>query len=231
MRIVVLDGYTLNPGDNPWTGLQRLGDLTVFDRTPALEVVPRAREADVIVVNKVRLGREQIALLPQLKYITVTATGFDCVDSVAARAHGIAVSNVPVYGTDSVAQFVFALLLHICHRVDLHDQAVHQQEWARRSDFSFWDTPLIELAGKTMGVVGFGRIGTRVGELAHAFGMGVLATTRTESRRPAYEPFSWCPLDELTERADVISLHCPLTSPRPPWMWYRPSRSKGVTRS
>ncbi len=148
---------------------------------------------------------------PRLRFIAVSATGFDCVDVAAARRRGILVSNVPEYGTASVAQFTFALLLELCHRVGLHADAVQAQEWSRAPDFCFWLRPQIELADKTMGVVGFGRIGRRVGELAHAFGMAVLAHSRSRPTPPAYEPFAWASVDELFARADVITLHCPLT--------------------
>src|SRR5262249_36956034 len=149
---------------------------------------------------------------PELRFIAVSATGFDCVDAAAARRRGVPVANVPEYGTASVAQFVFALLLELCHRVGLHADAVRGGEWARSPEFCFWKMPQVELAGKTMGVVGFGRIGRRVGELAHAFGMEVLACSRSRSGPPNYGPFAWADLDELFARSDVISLHCPLTS-------------------
>jgi glycerate dehydrogenase len=212
MNIVVLDGHTLNPGDNPWTGLQSLAPTAIFDRTTEDQRIPRSRGAEILVVNKVRLDRETIGQLPRLKYVTVTATGYDCVDVVAARDRSIPVSNVPVYGTDSVAQFVFAALLHVCCQVKLHDELVRDGEWKRRGDFSFWQTPLTELAGKTMGVVGFGRIGRRVAELAHAFGMHVISHTRNPGSAPGYHPFAWVDLTELVSIADVISLHCPATN-------------------
>ena len=159
MRIVVLDGYTLNPGDNPWTGLEQFGEVEIYDHTLDNQVVARSAGAQVLVVNKVKLSGETLAQLSELKFIGVTATGYDCVDVNAARQRDISVANVPVYGTDSVAQFVFALLLELCHHVALHDEAVKQGEWSGSSDFCFWKTPLIELSGKTMGIVGFGRIG------------------------------------------------------------------------
>jgi glycerate dehydrogenase len=210
-RIVILDGATLNPGDNPWTGLERLGDVKVFERTVPDEIVSRADEAQVLVINKVPLSSDTLRQLSSLRLIAVTATGYDCVDVQAARAQGIAVANVPVYGTASVAQHIFALLLHIIHRVDVHDGAIRAGEWAERGDFSFWKSGLTELAGKTFGVVGFGRIGRQVAHVAHAFGMLVLAHTRTPKNRPDYEPFAWTSLEGLAERADVISLNCPLT--------------------
>jgi glycerate dehydrogenase len=215
-KIVILDGYTLNPGDNPWTEMEALGELVVFDRTRPAQVVERGSEAEILLTNKTPVDREAIARLPLLKYIGVLATGHNIVDGQAAAARGIPVTNVPEYGTRSVAQFVFALLLELCHRAGHHDRAVRRGEWARRSDFSFWDGPLVELAGKTMAVVGFGRIGRRVGELAHAFGMEVLAVDPDpgpQQRACApYEPFAWASLEQACARADVLSLNCALTA-------------------
>lgn len=211
IRIVVLDGITLNPGDNPWTEVESLGELKLHDRTPPEQVVERSRGADVLVVNKVRLGEAELAELPGLRLVTVTATGHDCVDGKAARARGIPVTNVPVYGTDSVAQHIMALLLHGIHRIDLHDQAIRAGEWTRRGDFSFWLTPLTELSGKTLGVVGFGRIGQRVAELAHAFGMRVISCTRSVRPHPGLERFDWVDLQTLARDSDYITLNCPLT--------------------
>ena len=169
MRIVVLDGYVLNPGDNPWDEVAELGKLTVYDRTPDDEILARARDAEIILTNKTPLSAETLGRLPKLRFISVLATGHNVVDIEAARQHNIPVSNVPVYSTSSVAQHVFALLLELCLHVGLHDQAVKAGEWSRSIDFAFWKTPLIELEGRRMGIVGFGRIGRRVGELAHAF--------------------------------------------------------------
>ena len=171
VKIVVLDGSTLNPGDNPWTGLENLGELTVHERTSEAELLDRSRGAQVLVINKVRLDENVLKQLPDLKFITVTATGHDCVNTQMARELGISASNVPVYGTDSVAQHIFALLLHIMHRVDIHDTAVREGEWIAREDFSFWKQPLTELTGKSIGIVGFGRIGRAVGQLAHALSL------------------------------------------------------------
>ncbi|MBI2824028.1 MAG: D-2-hydroxyacid dehydrogenase [Planctomycetia bacterium] len=210
-KIVVLDGATLNPGDNPWTDLEALGNVVVYDHSLAETVVSRSRGATVLVINKVKLSREFFQQVPDVRFVAVTATGADCVDVAAAREHGVPVSNVPIYGTDSVAQFAFALLLHLCHHVGLHDRAVHEGEWSRSADFCFWRTPLVELAGRTMGIVGFGRIGRRVGELAHAFGMHVLAFDLRRGQAPDYQPFAWAELQELFARSDVISLHCPST--------------------
>jgi glycerate dehydrogenase len=212
MRIVVLDGHTLNPGDNPWDEIAALGDLTVHQRTPADQVVARARGAQIVLTNKTPITASDLKQLPDLRFVAVLATGYNIVDVQAARKREVQVSNVPVYGTDSVAQFVFAGLLSRCHHVSRHDEAVRAGRWQEAGDFSFWETPLVELAGLTMGIVGFGRIGNRVGELAHVFGMSVLAHDVHRGRAPVYEPFSWCELDELFGRADVVSLHCPQTA-------------------
>lgn len=210
MKIVVLDGHTLNPGDNPWTGLQPCGAVEVYSSSAASDVVARSVEADVLVINKVRLDRTTLGRLPQLKMIAVTATGYDCVDVHAASELGITVSNVPVYGTDSVAQHVFALLLHVVHRVDLHDAAIHDGEWARQGDFSFCLQPLIELAHRQMGIIGFGKIGRRVAELARAFGMRVMAHAPRPRDGLEGPGFAWGTLDELLSTSDIVSLHCPL---------------------
>ncbi len=212
MKIVVLDGYTVNPGDNPWDELACLGELTVYDRTAPEAVVQRACDAEVLLVNKVALTAAILAQLPRLRFVSVLATGYNMIDVAAARQRGIAVSNVPEYGTDSVAQHVFALLLELCHHVAAHHAAVLAGEWVAAQDFCFWKMPPIELAGRTMGIVGFGRIGRRVGEIAHAFGMRVIATGRSPARAPSYTPFSWAELPDVFAQADVVSLHCPLDS-------------------
>ncbi len=212
MRIVVLDGYTLNPGDNPWDDVAALGELTVYERTPAEQIIERAKEAEVILTNKTPLSAQTLEQLPKLRFVSVLATGYNIVDVAAARARNIPVSNVPVYGTNAVAQFVFALTLELCHHVAEHSAGVKAGEWSRSPDFCYWNTPLIELAGKRMGIVGFGRIGRRVGELAHAFGMEVLASDVQPSNDPPYAPFTWCSIDDLFARADFVTLHCPQTA-------------------
>jgi glycerate dehydrogenase len=204
VRIVVLDGHTLNPGDNPWGPVARFGHLTVFDRTPPALVVERARDAEIVLTNKTRVDGATLAALPALRFVAVLATGYDVVDVREARQRGIPVSNVPEYGTDSVAQHTFALLLELCNRTALNATAVAAGEWSRAPDFSFWKAPLVELSGLTMGIVGSGRIGRRVAEIARAFGMQVL----TASARPAER----AKLAGLFEGADVVSLHCPLTA-------------------
>ena len=212
MQIVATDGYTLNPGDTPWDAIAHMGRLTVYDRTAPAELIERCREAEVLIVNKTPVRADAIDRLPHLRYITVSATGYDCVDVVAAGRRGIPVSNVPIYGTDSVAQYVFSAVLHLCHNISVHDAAVKEGEWSRSPDWSFWKRPLVELAGKTMGIVGFGRIGRRVGELAHAFGMRVLAHDTFQGAEPGYTPFAWSELEALFAQSDVVSLHCPLTA-------------------
>lgn len=212
MKIVVLDGHTLDPGDNPWDAVEALGELTVYDRTPADAIVERAGEAEVVVTNKTALQAETLAALPKLQFIAVLATGYNVVDVSAARERGIAVSNVPVYSTSAVAQFTFALLLELCHHVGAHDASVKSGEWSSCEDFCYWITPLIELEGLTMGIVGFGRIGRRVGELAHAFGMRVLAHDLAQADPPDYQPFAWRELDDLVAESDVVTLHCPQTA-------------------
>ena len=204
MKIVVLDGYAANPGDLSWAPLEALGELTVYDRTPADQIAARIADAELVLTNKAVLRRELIAGAGKLKYIGVLATGYNVVDVAAAAELGVVVTNIPAYSTDSVAQLVFALLLEICHNVGHHSAAVHAGRWSANQDFCFWDTPLIELAGKTMGIVGYGRIGHKVAEIARCFGMNVIAWTRTP-RDP-----ECVSLDELLARSDVISLHCPM---------------------
>lgn len=212
MKIVVLDGKTLNPGDNPWAAVEKLGELTVYDRTAAEEVIQRADGADVLLTNKTPLPADVLEQLPSLRFISVLATGYNVVDIESAGRRGVVVSNVPIYATDSVAQFTFAMLLELAHHVGSHDLAVKAGRWSESPDFCFWDFPLVELAGKKMGIVGFGRIGRRVGELAHAFGMEVLAADVNHVHPPEYEPFQWVEVEELFKAADVASLHCPQTA-------------------
>lgn len=212
MKIVVLDGYALNPGDLSWDELRKFGEVEIHERTPEADVVARAAGAKAVLTNKTPLSAATLARLPELKYIGVLATGYNIVDTAAAHSAGIVVSNIPTYGTDSVAQFAFALLLELCHHVALHSEAVRQGEWSRSADWSFWKTPLVELAGKTMGIVGFGRIGRQTGAIAAAMGMRVIAHDAIEANPPDYEGFRWLPVDELLAEADVVSLHCPLSA-------------------
>ena len=211
MKIVILDGYTQNPGDNPWTPVEDLGDVVIHDRTAAGEILTRAADADVLVTNKCPLDAATITMLPSLKFIAVLATGYNVVDVDAAKEHGILVSNVPVYGTDNVAQFAIALTLELCHRIGVHDVAVKAGEWENNIDWTFWKTPQVELAGKTMGIVGFGRIGRRVGELARALQMRVVAHDIFHGNAPDYEGFEWLEMSDLFAASDVITLHCNLT--------------------
>ncbi|MFC5448927.1 D-2-hydroxyacid dehydrogenase [Paenibacillus aestuarii] len=218
MQIVVLDGYTLNPGDLSWAELEQLGRVTVYDRTPAEQIRERIEEADIVLTNKTPLSRETLSGLPRLRYIGVLATGYNVVDVHAAADLGIAVTNVPTYGTDSVGQFVFALLLELCHRVGMHSESVRSGGWASSPDFCYTLSPQMALAGKTMGIVGYGRIGQQVGRLAQAFGMRVLVAGRTSLARPGgaaagseEAQAERVPLAQLLAESDVVSLHCPLT--------------------
>lgn len=212
VRIVVLDGYTVNPGDNSWDDVARLGTLTVHDRTAPDDVVERLRDADIALTNKTALVAGALGQLPRLRFISVLATGFNVVDVAAARAASVPVSNVPEYGTDTVAQHVLALLMEWAHRVGAHHTAVAEGAWGRAKDFCFWLQPPVELRGLTLGIVGFGRIGQRVASLAHALGMSVLAAGGSARPDPGFRPFTWATVPDLFARADVISLHCPLTS-------------------
>lgn len=212
IRIVVLDGHTLNPGDNPWNEVARLGELTVHDRTPEHLILERSRGAQVLLTNKTKLTAETIAALPDLKLIGVLATGFNVVDLEKAAEFGIPVVNVPEYGSDSVAQHALALLLELTNRVGEYDGAVHRGEWSSSQDFTLVARPLTELYGKKMGIVGLGRIGARVARLADAFGMEILAHNPRHRIEPEGVRVTWCDPDELFQKADVVSLHCPLTA-------------------
>jgi glycerate dehydrogenase len=207
-RIVVLDGHTLNPGDLSWDGLRALGECVIHERSAAAELFERLKGAQATLTNKVPLGRELLDRLPDLQYIGVTATGYNIVDVEAARKQRIIVTNVPAYGTDSVAQTVFALLLELTHRVGHHAQTVRDGKWARCPDFTYQDFPLVELAGLTLGIVGYGRIAKKVAAIAQAFGMHILVARH----RPNLEsPFPTAETNEVFRRSDVATLHCPLT--------------------
>jgi glycerate dehydrogenase len=210
MKIAVLDGYCLNPGDLNWDSLGQLGDVAVYDRTRVDEVLECAAGAQAVFTNKTPLPGYILEQLPDLRYIGVLATGYNVVDVEAARARGIVVTNIPTYGTSSVAQFVFALLLELCHNVGLHADAVRAGEWSHNPDWSFWKSPLVELAGKTMGIVGFGRIGRQTGRIADAMGMRVLANDTNQTNAPDYPDFAWAGLEQLLRDSDVVSLHSPL---------------------
>lgn len=210
MNIVILDGYTANPGDLSWGSLKELGEVTVYERTRREEIAGRAADADIVLTNKVVMDREMMALLPRLKYIGVLATGFNVVDIEAARERDIIVTNVPAYSTESVAQTVFAHLLTVTNRTEHYAEQNRQGRWAENRDFCYWDTELTELAGKTMGIVGLGHIGRRVAEIALAFGMQVKAMTSKKAEElPA--GIQKAELQSLLASSDVVSLHCPLT--------------------
>ena len=210
MKIVVVDGYTLNPGDLSWDELRALGECEIHDRTTDSELPQRAAEAGIILTNKMPLSRETISRLPNLRCIGVTATGYNIVDAVAARERNVTVTNVPAYGTASVAQMTFALLLELTQHVGHHSQSVREGRWTRSTDWCYWDRPLVELHGLTLGIVGLGRIGRAVAERAAAFGMNVAAHSRSKPPAvPTHIPL--LDLDALFRQSDVVSLHCPLT--------------------
>ena len=210
MKIVVLDGFTLNPGDLSWSALEKLGETTIYDRTEKEDIVSRIGDASIILTNKTPLTEETFKKCKNLKYIGVLATGYNVVDIKSAKEHGITVTNIPTYGTTAVAQFVFALLLELCHRVGHHSNRVAQGAWASSKDFCFWDYPLVELYGKTIGIIGFGRIGHQTSIVARGFGMKVLAFDSYVNKEWEKEGVKYVTLDELLKESDVISLHCPL---------------------
>lgn len=218
MKIVILDGYALNPGDLSWKEWEELGEVTVYDRTRTEEAAERIGKAEIVITNKTALPAETLASCPAIRYIGVLATGYNVVDTAAAAAAGIPVCNIPTYGTDAVAQFTFAHLLNICHRVEDHSASVRRGEWSSSADFCYWRHPLTELAGKTMGIIGFGRIGRAVARIALAFGMEVLAyDEKPVSAVPASDPSAgerdrlrFTDMTTLYRSSDVISLHCPL---------------------
>lgn len=210
MKIIILDGYAANPGDLSWDALQEIGDVTVYDRTKPEETVARSKGAEVVLTNKVVLGRKEIEQLPNLHYIGVLATGYNVVDTQAAHERGIVVTNVPAYSTESVAQMVFAHLLNVTNRTEHYALQNRQGRWSQNPDFCYWDAPLMELAGKTFGIVGLGNIGSRVAQIAQAFGMKVKAlTSKAADTLPA--GILKADINELLATSDVLSLHCPLT--------------------
>lgn len=210
MKIVILDAYAANPGDLSWDEFAALGELTVYDRTAQEDAAARIGDAEVVLINKVRLTDEIFAACPNLKLVSILATGYNIVDLAAAKRRGITVCNVPGYSTRAVVQMTFALLLEICQQVGLHSGAVHTGRWQTCPDFCFWDRPLIELDGKTMGIVGYGAIGSAVGTVAQALGMKLLVTARHE--KPVPEGARFVSLPELLAQSDVVSLHCPQTA-------------------
>jgi glycerate dehydrogenase len=211
MKIVVVDGYTLNPGDLSWEDLRALGECEIYERSTDEELLARSAEAEILLTNKMEVRGRHVERLQKLRYIGVTATGYNIVDVAAARERGIIVTNVPAYGTASVAQMTFALLLELCHRTGHHAQTVSDGRWAKSSDFCYWDYPLVELDGLIMGIIGLGRIGQTVARLAQGFGMKVVATGRSKPKElPA--SIAWFDLETLLRTSDVVSLHCPLTT-------------------
>lgn len=210
MKIIYTDAYTLNPGDLDWAPIQSLGDVTFHDRTSPDQLLNRIRDAEVVLVNKVKLSRETLEQLPKLRYIGVTATGYDVIDIAAAREKGIVVTNVKGYSTDSVAQLTFALLLELTHHVGQHSQSVHQGDWVRSADFCYAKTPLVELTGKTLGLVGYGDIGRKVAEIGKAFGMRVLVNRR-HPNNDQDKGIEFVDRESLFSQSDAVSLHCPAT--------------------
>lgn len=210
MNIVVLDGYTLNPGDISWDGLSSLGNLTVYDRTPEDKIVERSKDAAFLFTNKTPLRENVLQALPDLKYIGVLATGYNVVDIDYARSRGIPVTNIPGYGTASVVQMTIALLLELCQHVQLHSDSVRASDWSRSPDFCYWKTPLIELEGKTLGIIGFGRIGQQVADVGGSLGMNIMGSARTRSDQSARKNFRWADIPEILRESDVVSIHCPL---------------------
>lgn len=209
MKIVVLDGYTENPGDLSWSGFEALGELTVYDRTPVETIIERIGDAEAVIVNKTPISAEVLNACPGIRYVGVLATGYNVVDVKTAKEKEVTVTNIPAYGTASVAQFAFALLLEICHHVAHHSNEVYEGRWENNADWCFWDYPLIELSGKTAGIIGFGKIGQATGAIAKAMNMRVLAYGGQESES-GHAIADYVKLDELLASSDVIFLHCPL---------------------
>jgi glycerate dehydrogenase len=210
MKLVVLDGYTLNPGDLSWDGIKKIGNLEVHDRTQESLILERCKGAEIIFTNKTPLRESILSQLPDLKYIGVLATGYNVVDVDYAKTRGIAVANVPGYGTASVVQMTFALLLELCQHVQSHSDSVRKGDWAASPDFCYWNYPLIELEGKSIGIIGFGSIGQKVADIATAFGMNIIGFSRTRSDQSHRKNFKWAELNELLKESDVVSVHCPL---------------------
>ena len=210
MKIVVLDGYTLNPGDISWGGMEALGEMTVYDRTKLEDIVERIGDAEIVYTNKTPITKETLDACPSIKFIGVLATGYNVIDIAAAKEKGIPVSNIPTYGTAAVSQFAIALLLELCHHIGEHSDAVKAGEWSSNPDWCFWKHPLVELDGKTMGIIGFGRIGQDTGKIAQALGMKVLAYDAFKRPELESDTCHYTDLDTLLKESDVISLHCPL---------------------
>lgn len=211
MNIVFLDAYTANPGDLSWNLFEELGNVTTYDYTPRELVVERCKDAEIIIDNKVVIDKELMQQLPKLKYIGMLSTGFNVIDIDAAKERGITVTNVPTYSTEAVAQLTFALILSIYNQVNLHNTAVHSGEWSSCRDFCFYKSPLIELKDKTIGLIGYGKIGCEVAKIADAFSMNILCYVPSKKPQPDFRNFKFVSLDYLAENSDIISLHCPLT--------------------
>ena len=210
MKIVVLDGYTLNPGDLSWDELKSVGECEIYERTPAEQIIERAKNAEIVITNKTLLDGKTINSLDNLRYIGVLATGYNVVDVSAARKRGVAVTNVPSYGTSSVAQMTFAIILELANRVGHHSETVRSGRWCKSQEFCYWDHPLVELAGLTIGIVGFGRIGQAVANIAKGFGMKILATNKSVKISPV-PGVTMADLNTVLHKSDIVSLHCPLT--------------------
>lgn len=212
MKIVILDGFTTNPGDLSWDWLREYGELTVYDRTKKEEIIPRCKGAEIVITNKTPLTRTEIDGMPHLRFVALLSTGYNIADGAYLREKGIPLCNIPAYSTNAVAQLVFSFIMAFTNAVALHSDAVHDGEWAACPDFCFWKTPLAELQGKTLGVVGFGKIGQKVADIAAAFDMQVLAVSGHETDQTARKNFRWVDMDTLARESDFITLHCPLTA-------------------
>lgn len=212
MKIVILDGFTTNPGDLSWDWLREYGELTVYDRTKKEEIIPRCKDAEIVITNKTPLTRTEIDGMPHLRFVALLSTGYNIADGAYLREKGIPLCNIPAYSTNAVAQLVFSFIMAFTNAVTLHSDAVHGGEWAACPDFCFWKTPLAELQGKTLGVVGFGKIGQKVADIAAAFDMQVLAVSGHETDQTARKNFRWVDMDTLARESDFITLHCPLTA-------------------
>ncbi len=210
MKIVVLDGYAFNPGDIPWDSFKALGDFTLYDRTPAEQTVERIGDAEIVITNKTVMTRETFDACPNVKYVGILATGYNTIDTEVAKERGVVVTNVPAYSTEAVAQFVFALLLEVCHHVGSHAEGVRAGKWTKSVDFCYWDFPLIELYQKTLGLVGYGSIGKAVAKIAVAMGMNVRVFTRTVDKSLETDNIKFALLDEMLAASDIVSLHVPL---------------------
>ena len=211
MKTVVLDSYALNPGDLSWDWLKILGECEIYDRTPKEKILERVKDADIILTNKTPLTRETLSQLKNLKYIALLSTGYNIADIEYAGKMGVPVSNIPSYSTDAVAQLTFSLILEITNAVGIHSASVKSGEWSCCPDFCYWKTPLTELNGKTLGIIGFGKIGQRVADIAEAFKMNILAVSGHESDQSSRKNFRWTDMNTLTAQSDIITLHCPLT--------------------